>query len=137
MTYYGELGKLLLRKADQDRYVMDRLIGDQSAPDDVVGSHAQQAVEKMIKAALAVREIEYPRTHQIEKLATILRSSGISYPPELSEATTLTSFAVEFRYDLLPIRDDAAPPFDRRWAKRCVDCVADWAASLVRGDEGP
>jgi HEPN domain-containing protein len=115
---------------------MNRLLDDPSAPDEVIGFHAQQAVEKMTKAVLAQRAIQYRRTHQLEELAAILNDSSISYPPELSEAVALTPFAVEFRYDMLPVHDDAAPPFDRQWARRCVDRIAEWASSIVEGSEG-
>ena len=50
----------------QDQYVMNRLVEDPSAPDEAIGFHAQQAVEKLIKAVLAHRAIEYRRTHQLE-----------------------------------------------------------------------
>jgi HEPN domain-containing protein len=132
----AKLARLLLQKAEQDRYAMNRLLDDPSAPDEVIGFHAQQAVEKMTKAVLAQRAIQYRRTHQLEELAAILNDSSISYPPELSEAVALTPFAVEFRYDMLPVHDDAAPPFDRQWARRCVDRIAEWASSIVEGSEG-
>jgi HEPN domain-containing protein len=60
-----KLAKLLLEKAEQDRYVVDRLLEDSSAPDEVVGFHAQQAVEKLMKAVLAHRSVEYQWTHQL------------------------------------------------------------------------
>jgi len=131
----AELARLLLQKAKQDQYAMNRLLDDPAAPNEVIGFHAQQAVEKMTKAVLAHLAIEYRRTHQLEELVAILDDSGISYPPELSEAVALTPFAVEFRYDLLPVHDDPCP-FDRRWAKRCVERIGDWAASVVQGEEG-
>jgi HEPN domain-containing protein len=132
----AKLAQLLLQKAEQDRYAMSCLLVDPSAPDEVIGFHAQQAVEKMIKAVLAYRAIEYRRTHQLEELVTILHDSGILCPPELSEAVALTPFAVEFRYDLLPIHDDAASPFDRQWAKRCVERIAEWASSVIKQEDG-
>ena len=131
----AELARLLLQKAKQDQYAMNYLLDDPAAPDEVIGFHAQQAVEKMTKAVLATHAVDYRRTHQLEELVAILDDSGISYPPELSEAIALTPFAVEFRYDLLPVHDDACP-FDRRWAKRCVERIGDWAASVVQGEEG-
>jgi HEPN domain-containing protein len=59
----AKLATLLLRKAKQDQYVINRFLGDASAPDEIIGFHAQQAVEKLIKAVLAHRAIEYRRTH--------------------------------------------------------------------------
>ncbi|MFZ1935308.1 MAG: HEPN domain-containing protein [Thermoguttaceae bacterium] len=131
----AELARLLLRKAKQDQYALNRLLDDPAAPDEVIGFHAQQAVEKMSKAVLALNAIDYRRTHQLEELTAILDDSGISYPPELSEAIALTPFAVEFRYDLLPVHDDACP-LDRQWAKRCVERIGDWASSVVPPEDG-
>jgi hypothetical protein len=42
----------LLAKAADDEYVLDRLLDDAAAPDSIVGFHAQQAAEKLLKAAL-------------------------------------------------------------------------------------
>ena len=128
----AELAKILLRKAEQDQYAMNCLLGDPSMPDEAVGFHAQQAVEKSMKAVLAHRSVEYQWTHQLERLVTLLRNAGISYPPELLETVALTPFAMELRYDVLPIHDDAAAPFDRKWAKRCVGRIVEWASSVVK-----
>ena len=127
----ARLAQVLLQKGKQDEHVISRFLEDMSIPDEVIGFHAQQAVEKLVKAVLAHRSVEYPWTHQLERLVTLLRNAGISYPPELSEAVALTPYAVELRYDLLPIHDDAAAPFDRQWAKRCVERIAQWASSVV------
>ena len=132
----ARLAQVLLQKGRQDQYVMNRLLEDQSIPDEVIGFHAQQAVEKSIKAVLAHRSIKYRWTHQLDELADLLDDSGISYPPELSEAVELTPYAVELRYDLLPIHDDAAAPLDRQWAKCCVERIAEWASAVVEGGEG-
>jgi len=127
----SNLPQILLLKGRQDQQVVNRFMADRSISDEVVGFHAQQAVEKLIKAVLAFRGIKYRRTHQLEELVALLNDAGVAYPPELSEAVVLTPFAVEFRYDLLPMCDDAAPPFDRPWAKRCIERIAEWAASIV------
>ena len=132
----ANMARILLLKGKQDQYVLNRFLEDTSIPDETLGFHAQQAVEKMIKAVLAHRAIEYQRTHKLRRLVALLRSSNIAYPPELTEAVALTPYAVELRYDLLPIQDDAATPFDRQWAKRCVERIAEWASSVVEGREG-
>jgi len=44
---------MLLRKAMQDELVLERLVNDQDVDDDTLGFHAQQAAEKLLKAALA------------------------------------------------------------------------------------
>jgi HEPN domain-containing protein len=131
----AKFSRLLLQKAKQDQYVMNCLLDDPNAPDEAIGFHAQQAVEKMIKAVLAFHAIEYHRTHQLEELVNILDDSGISYPAELTEAVALTPFAVDFRYDLLPVHDEACP-FDRRWTQHCVEHVREWVSSVIPSEDG-
>ncbi len=49
--------------------------------------HAQQAVEKTLKAVLAEREIEIPRTHNILDLHAAVRKLG--YEPSLNDEDTV------------------------------------------------
>ena len=45
--------QLLLRKAAQDKAVLDKLMDDPAIEDETLGYHAQQAAEKLLKALLA------------------------------------------------------------------------------------
>ena len=76
---------LLFRKAQQDELVLDRLLGDPDVDDDTLGFHAQQAAEKMLKALLAARSVDYPKTHNIRVLIELLANEGIRLPAELSD----------------------------------------------------
>jgi HEPN domain-containing protein len=49
--------EVLLRKARQDELVLERLLDDQEVDDDTLGFHAQQAVEKLLKAVMASRGV--------------------------------------------------------------------------------
>ncbi len=129
---FAKLARLLLQKAEQDRYAMNRLLEDPSAPDEVVGFHAQQAVEKLTKAVLAHHSVEYQWTHQLERLVTLLRNAGISYPPELSEAVVLTPYAVELRYDMLPIHDDATRPSTANGPNAALNTLLNGPRLLLR-----
>jgi hypothetical protein len=60
-----QVATLLLGKAAGDLAAAELLAQDQGQADHVVGLHAQQAVEKAIKAILASVEVEIPRTHDI------------------------------------------------------------------------
>jgi len=42
-----EHARLLLRKAAQDEFVLLKLILDPASPDEMIGFHAQQAVERV------------------------------------------------------------------------------------------
>jgi len=61
-------------------------------------SHAQQAAEKAIKAALVSAGIGFPLTHDIEELLEIAGARGMRLPREVQVAGLLAPYAVEFRY---------------------------------------
>ena len=93
--------EVLLRKARQDELVLERLLDDQEVDDDTLGFHAQQAVEKLLKAVLASRGVEYPRTHNLRVLVELLAKDSIQLPEELSQIARLTQFGTTFRYDAI------------------------------------
>jgi HEPN domain-containing protein len=65
---------------------------------DAVCFHAQQAVEKMLKARLALMRRDIPRTHDLTRLLDALLDAEPlweAWRPALDE---LVSYAVEFRY---------------------------------------
>src|SRR5437764_1450762 len=63
-----EAADLFLGKAAPDLAAARLLAGDDEQDDDVVGFHAQQAVEKSLKAVVAVRSLELPRSHDLGPL---------------------------------------------------------------------
>jgi len=67
--------------------------------DEVFGFHAQQAVEKTLKAWLSLTGVEYHRTHDLQQLFMVLKQHGESILPEFLSLMNLTNFAVQFRYE--------------------------------------
>ncbi len=60
---------------------------------------AQQAAEKALKGLLLYLNLEYPRTHSIGHLLSLLERRGkLDVPPLIREAVTLTDYAVTTRY---------------------------------------
>jgi len=61
-------------------------------PTDTVAFHAQQTVEKYLKALLVLLSIDFPRTHDIERLLALVPAV---YRPTLSsdEQARLTDYA--------------------------------------------
>lgn len=55
----------LLTLARQDLAAAEALDRDERVSDSSVGFHAQQAVEKALKAAIASRGLEFPFTHDL------------------------------------------------------------------------
>lgn len=60
--------------------------------------HAQQSVEKSLKAVLLYYRIDFPLTHDLEQLLDTLEQGGIKVPPGLLAVGELTPYAVETRY---------------------------------------
>jgi HEPN domain-containing protein len=59
--------------------------------------HAQQCAEKYIKALLAIRQIAFPRTHDLAALNTLCQQEGIFLPVSEVSLEKLSAFAVEVR----------------------------------------
>lgn len=125
-----ERAELLLRKAAQDEFTLQKLIPDPASPDEVIGFHAQQAVEKMLKAVLAFASVRSRRTHDLVELIDLVRENGLPFPDDLEEIRRLNPFAAAFRYDDLP--EEPEGPFDRSWASDCVSRTRAWAESALR-----
>ena len=125
---------LLLAKAAQDEYVLDKLLEDDAAPLEVFGFHGQQAAEKLLKAILSDAGIEYPRTHQLTELLDLAADRGLQLPSEFEELRHLTPFAVEFRYDVLPGEDREG--LDKRAVRRQIAALRAWVGQL-RGPKLP
>jgi HEPN domain-containing protein len=128
-----ELAELLLRKAAGDEYVFEKRSEDPQAPDEIVFFHAQQAVEKMIKAVLALSAVRFQKTHDLAGLVDLARGSGIPFPKELEGVTDLTPFATNFRYEDMP--SESVQIFHSYWVKECVRRTRAWAESMLRRHE--
>ncbi len=90
---------VLLRKAEGDVRAAACLCKDSSISVWTIGFHAQQAVEKALKAVLIKHGIQYPFTHDIETLTDMMVKHGLRMPPEFSELSCLTLFGALFRYE--------------------------------------
>jgi len=66
---------------------------------DAAGFHLQQSVEKSSKAWLALRGIDYPRTHDLNVLLGLLEDQDEEIGPYWP-LLELNPFAVQFRYEL-------------------------------------
>ena len=60
--------------------------------------HAQQAVEKAIKAVFISYKWKFPYIHDLSALLTALLNHGMEIPARIQDCVVLTKFAVEGRY---------------------------------------
>jgi HEPN domain-containing protein len=126
-----EYADVLLRKAEGDLAAVAALLERNEIMDEIVGFHAQQAVEKAAKAVLTLRGVDYPRTHDVRYLAERLEDLEAGAPRQVSDAAWLTAWATEFRYV-----DPPSPPLKREEALAAADAAVAWARS-VRGEISP
>jgi HEPN domain-containing protein len=98
----------LLKKAENDLFTAQTVLATGRALDSVC-FHAQQAVEKSLKAALAARDIQYPWTHNLQQLTALVKPLLPSIQSLESSIAELTPYAVGLRYDpdFEPSADDA------------------------------
>ena len=87
-----------LRKAEGDLRAAERLLEVPQEDYFTAAFHAQQAAEKFLKALLVRLQIPFPKTHNIEQLLQLATPSDPSLEEELTSATILTPYGIEFRY---------------------------------------
>jgi HEPN domain-containing protein len=105
----------LVRKAEGDFLTMERECAAENCVEDSVCFHAQQCVEKYLKAVLVEHDIHFPKVHDLVRIATLL-PSGFEIPAEhFSMLPDLSAGAVEFRYTV----ESATPAEAQNFASLC------------------
>ena len=122
MTPQREEAARLLRLARRDQAACNALLGAPGVAVAVAFFHAQQAVEKALKAVMCLRGLEYRRTHDLEELAGQLADANCQPTVEEAELRLLTPYAVEYRYD-----DEAPELLAPAQALVIVAAVLAWA----------
>ena len=133
MSPASEAAFSLLEKARGDWLVCDKLLKDSTVPVWIVGFHAQQAVEKSLKAVLSASRIEYPHTHNLTMLIELLRKHDLDLPEDVSEMARLTPFGAALRYDEMSPEENLS--LDKEWVKSCVSKIIAWAESRLGSNQ--
>lgn len=89
----------MLRMADRDVTAFEVLCRSEDVHHSIICFHAQQAIEKCLKAVLFCHLIEFRRTHDLDLLSDLLKQHQIALPLSPSQLTTLSPCAVLLRYD--------------------------------------
>lgn len=121
-----DLAERLLRLARDDRQAARTLL-DGDAPESTIGFHCQQAVEKALKAVLAVEGWEFPYTHNLGLLIQLCGDADASLPAQLADVDRLTPFAAQMRYGTTQ-----APDVDLVSAVEWAGATIDWADARLR-----
>ena len=96
--------------------------------DEVFGFHAQQAVEKTLKAWLSFKGVRYQHTHDLMALIDALEDASEDVG-ELLEFVDLNPFAVQYRYETL---DEDEDPIDRKRVIEEVQKLFDFVSALIK-----
>lgn len=91
--------KTLLVIARKDFNMFYSTIQNETYDVELIGFHAQQAVEKALKAWMDILRIDYRKIHDLRYLLKQLEVHGCDVE-ELWDFLELSPFAVQFRYDL-------------------------------------
>lgn len=86
-----------LQKARSDALAMNA--SRQAGALDAACFHAQQAVEKCLKAYLIHHEVEFPFTHNLARLVELASRKDEAFGSLIDQVEPLTPYAVELRYD--------------------------------------
>ena len=123
-----EHAKLLLGMAWKDLRAARAMLEPETFAEEIFGFHAQQAVEKAVKAWLSLVGRSYPRTHDLGVLLELLEKSSEAVPLDAWELVELTDFAVQLRYDSYEYDDE---PLDRPTIVRQVAILVEHVRQLV------
>jgi len=122
-----DLARVLLARAVDDETLVRKVSSDADVADAIVGFHAQQAAEKLIKAVLAARDVTFVKSHALSYLIGLVEEHDIMAPEELAEADLLSPWAVEFRYE-----GEEPPALDRSASLALVEQLRMWTESEIK-----
>lgn len=120
---------LLIRKAKQDLKVLPALISDEY-DEEIFGFHAQQAVEKLLKAWINAFDQKYPLSHNLGDLYDII----LPLAPQIKkfeELIFLTPYSVIWRYEEIGFEQK----LDRQRTLSLVMALLEDLEKYVEGDK--
>jgi hypothetical protein len=92
---YAE-GLLLMARKDLD--ALRGMVGSPLFSDEIFGFHAQQAIEKSLKAWLVSRSVTFMRTHDLSRLLDLLEENGVDVS-SFWPLVQYTVYAIQARYE--------------------------------------
>lgn len=123
--------RLLLLLAIEDAAAFRVLISSRSVRPATALFHAQQAVEKAIKAVLVLHGVPYGRTHDLVELGYRVEEAVPDVPFAIDGLIRLNPYAVAFRY-----WEPAIDLLEPEEAEEIVASVTVWADTCILSKEG-
>jgi HEPN domain-containing protein len=94
----SERANELINLADIDYKAAIKLSENEIEFEFVIGFHLQQAAEKLLKAWLDILEQEYPKTHDLTLLLSLISAQDVNVE-RWWDLTLLMPYAVNLRYE--------------------------------------
>ena len=115
----------MLRLAALDKEIFE-ILAPKTHLGAAVGFHAQQAVEKALKAVLDFKGIDYPNTHNLLLLVDLLNAAQLPCPADEKSLVLLIRYAVEGRYDEEALKHVKIEPI-----REALEAVFGWATTII------
>lgn len=116
--------------ADDLRLARHSMTLENECPYRLIAYHAQQCVEKHLKAYLVFHGVDFPYTHNISHLLEICdQNTATNWLEELKEAEELTPYAITARY---PGQDEPVAKDEAQWAINVADRVQKIVGTALR-----
>ena len=116
-----------LRLAEKDLKAFMAMKNHPDIAFEIACFHAQQSVEKSLKAIMFLKKIEFRRTHDLEELAAILNRNGLVLPLPTEQISRLNPFAVTVRYD-----DEDIPTITLAEVHYIAESLWNWANVYIK-----
>jgi len=124
------MATVLLETAKSDLKALGHMLDSESFDDRVFGFHAQQSVEKALKAWLNLLGQSHPFTHDLSLLLYALEKRGVDVDPYW-DFLDLSGYAVRFRYETVP---EGEEPLDRQGLVTDIQRLIEQVEKLIPPD---
>lgn len=117
----------LLIAANKDWRALHGMGNPDVFADEIFGFHAQQAIEKALKAWLSLLGVEYPRTHDLTLLLSLLQAHGQNVD-SFYDLIEFNPYAVQYRYEAF---EEIGSPLDRNAVSTRVGDLLQMVGALI------
>lgn len=122
-----DLAKRYLELADRDIVAFNKMKLDADIHINTTCFHAQQGIEKCLKAVLVLNSVAFRKTHDLDELVDLLIANKIARPFSETTLSVMNPYAVLLRYE-----DAEFAGVSTAEADKIVKMVRDWAGESVR-----
>lgn len=122
-----DLAKRYLAMADRDIVAFNKMKDDAEFHATTTCFHAQQGIEKCLKAVLVLHGVAFRKTHDLDELVDLLIAEKIPHPFAATTLSVMNPYAVLMRYE--DIEFAGVTPEE---ASKIVALVRNWTGEVVK-----